>query len=127
MTLACRESLVRLARDFDALIISDDVYDFLWWETDRAATLARAPEASSGETLGVLKAVVPRLVDVDRVLDGGAEREGADGFGNVVSNGSFSKIVGPGVRTGWIEGELLFRFFIFIFLIKFFAMGVKAS
>jgi hypothetical protein len=113
MSLSCREQLVRLARDFDALIICDDVYDFLWWETDRPKTVASAPEATSGETLGVLKAVVPRLVDVDRVLDGGAEREGADGFGNVMSNGSFSKIVGPGVRTGWIEGESIRFLYVF--------------
>ncbi|KAJ4315642.1 Valine--pyruvate aminotransferase [Neodidymelliopsis sp. IMI 364377] len=94
-----REQLVRLARQFDALIICDDVYDFLQWSTD----------TTSSHTI-VDKALVPRIVDVDRILDGGAERTGADGFGNVVSNGTFSKIVAPGIRTGWIQGSEKFAF-----------------
>jgi DNA-binding transcriptional MocR family regulator len=98
MTLSCRRDLVRLAREYDALIVCDDVYDFLWWDASKPGV----PEP--GAAKGVAKAVLPRLVDVDRTLDGGAEeRTGADGFGNVLSNGSFSKICGPGVRTGWAE------------------------
>lgn len=84
---------MRLAREFDALIITDDVYDFLQWES-----------STSPRTLSVDTAVMPRLVDIDRYLDGGAERSGSDGFGNTASNGSFSKIAGPGLRTGWCEG-----------------------
>lgn len=93
MSLKRRQELVRLARDFDALIITDDVYDFLQW-----------PSSLSSQTMSLEKAAMPRIVDIDRDLDGGTEREGADGFGNAVSNGSFSKIFGPGVRTGWVEG-----------------------
>lgn len=93
MTLRRREELVRVARDFDALIVTDDVYDFLQW-----------PSSPNSQTSGLDTAVLPRVVDVDRFLDGGSEREGADGFGNVASNGSFSKICGPGLRTGWVEG-----------------------
>ena len=93
MTLKRREELVRLAREYDALIITDDVYDFLQW-----------PASLTTETLSLDKAILPRIVDVDRYLDGGSERDGADGFGNAASNGSFSKIAGPGLRTGWVEG-----------------------
>jgi DNA-binding transcriptional MocR family regulator len=93
MTLKRREELVRLAREYDALIITDDVYDFLQWPADL-----------STKDLSLDKAILPRIVDIDRYLDGGAEREGADGFGNAASNGSFSKIAGPGLRTGWCEG-----------------------
>jgi DNA-binding transcriptional MocR family regulator len=93
MTLQRREQLVRLAREYDALVITDDVYDFLQW-----------PSSLSAEKLSLDKAILPRIVDVDRYLDGGTEREGADGFGNAASNGSFSKICGPGLRTGWCEG-----------------------
>ena len=102
MSLSARVKLVRLAREFDALIICDDVYDFLAWHIPSTSKLA------SGEAphhvKPILKAAVPRIVDVDRVIDGGSERHGSDGFGNVISNGTFSKICGPGVRTGWIEG-----------------------
>ncbi|KAG9787257.1 PLP-dependent transferase, partial [Aureobasidium melanogenum] len=87
MSLRRREQLVRLARKYDALVIADDVYDLLHWGPSR---------------LG--KAAVPRLVDVDQTLDGGVISE----FGNVVSNGSFSKVLGPGLRTGWTESTELF-------------------
>ncbi|KAH7066832.1 pyridoxal phosphate-dependent transferase [Paraphoma chrysanthemicola] len=93
MSLRRRQELVRVAREFDALVITDDVYDFLQWPSDLTS-----------QTMSLHKATMPRVVDVDRYLDGGAEREGADGFGNAVSNGSFSKICGPGLRTGWCEG-----------------------
>ncbi|KUJ17532.1 PLP-dependent transferase [Mollisia scopiformis] len=87
MSLSHREKLVRLAREFDALVVSDDVYDFLRWPEDQSIDLAT--------DLGPLP---PRLVDIDRAL------EGTNLFGNTVSNGSFSKIVAPGTRVGWAEG-----------------------
>lgn len=93
MSLDRRRSLVQLAREFDALIIADDVYDQLQWPVD--------PPAAGAASLS--KAYLPRLSDIDRTIDGGAEREGADGFGNAMSNGSFSKICGPGMRVGWVE------------------------
>jgi len=90
MTLRRRQALVRLAREFDALVITDDVYDFLQWPLHSHESLETA--------------LLPRIVDVDNALDGGTERAGADGFGNVVSNGSFSKICGPGIGLGgWRE------------------------
>jgi DNA-binding transcriptional MocR family regulator len=96
MSLRRREAVVRLARQYDALIVTDDVYDLLQWPAD--------PGVPIDVQNGIQTAAFPRLVDVDRYLDGGSERAGADGFGNTVSNASFSKILGPGVRTGWIEG-----------------------
>ena len=91
MSLGRRQQLVALARRHDALIVTDDVYDFLQWPSAHANG-APAPD----------RGPLPRLVDVDRDLPGAA----ADGFGNAVSNGSFSKIVGPGFRTGWAEGRV---------------------
>ena len=89
MSLDRRESLVQLARDYDALVITDDVYDMLQW-----------PSSQQSDAGDLTKAFIPRIVDIDRYLDGGP----ADEFGNAVSNGSFSKIVAPGCRTGWAEG-----------------------
>lgn len=82
MTKTRREQLVRLARRHDALVISDDVYDFLNWGPNPP---------------------MPRLTDIDASLDGGP-----GSFGNTVSNGSFSKLLGPGLRTGWAEGTSTF-------------------
>jgi DNA-binding transcriptional MocR family regulator len=98
MSLRRREQLVRLARRYDMLLVADDVYDFLQWPA--AAKQSHGLDSDSGSR----QEYMPRLVDVDRDIDGGAEREGADGFGNACSNGSFSKIAGPGVRCGWVEG-----------------------
>jgi DNA-binding transcriptional MocR family regulator len=94
MPLSHRKKLVQLARKYDALIITDDVYDFLRWPT-------------SSSTSTPSKALLPRLVDIDRTLE---PIPGPDEFGNAVSNGSFSKISGPGVRTGWSEATPKFTF-----------------
>ena len=99
MCLSRRQELVRIARKYDALIITDDVYDQLQW-----------PAAMSWTGHSLETAALPRVVDVDRQWDGGAERSRSDGFGNAVSNGSFSKIVGPGCRTGWAEGTARFTY-----------------
>ncbi|KAJ5089688.1 hypothetical protein N7532_008372 [Penicillium argentinense] len=91
MTSSRRKALVRLARKYDALIICDDVYDFLCWDMNSGTV-------SNGKDL-------QRLVDIDRTLEGAV-----DSFGNVVSNGSFSKLIGPGCRVGWAEGTKDFTF-----------------
>lgn len=89
MSLPQRERLIRLARQYDVLVITDDVYDLLHWPTQQSGNRSR--ESS-----------MPRMVDVDRSL------EGTNEFGNAVSNGSFSKIVAPGVRVGWLESTPAF-------------------
>lgn len=99
MTLRRRKELVRLARRYDALLVADDVYDFLQWPAD-----GRHVDPDSQQTY------LPRLVDIDRDIDGGSERKEADGFGNACSNASFSKIAGPGVRCGWVEGTEKFSY-----------------
>jgi DNA-binding transcriptional MocR family regulator len=46
-----------------------------------------------------LAPIPPRLVDLDRATSPN------DSWGNSLSNGSFSKIVAPGVRVGWAEAS----------------------
>ncbi|KAK2813685.1 hypothetical protein FQN50_000083 [Emmonsiellopsis sp. PD_5] len=110
MSLQRREQLVRLARKYDALIVSDDVYDFLQWPAQpmsqsqmqiaSTSTSVSAAGSSQENQPFPTHALVPRIVDIDRYLDGGP----VDEWGNAMSNGSFSKIVGPGCRVGWAEG-----------------------
>lgn len=95
MSISRREELVRCARDFDALLICDDVYDMLQWSAK--------VNIDGKEQITMDKAQLPRLTDIDRYLEGGTSREGADGYGNVISNGSFSKLCVPGGRCGWVE------------------------
>lgn len=101
MTLRRRQELVQIARRYDALVITDDVYDQLQWLSKHIAK----PSTYDDPSPSLRQALLPRLVDIDRCFQGGAERHGADGFGNVVSNGSFSKLAAPGVRCGWAEGS----------------------
>ncbi|ROW09531.1 hypothetical protein VMCG_02345 [Cytospora schulzeri] len=105
MTLRRRTELVRLARKYDCLVVCDDVYDFLQWPVLK--------DSSSPSAVTKVKPL-PRLSDIDFSL-GPSGHDGpsrADGkwFGHAVSNGSFSKIVGPGIRTGWVEGTQDFAF-----------------
>ncbi|RYP34635.1 hypothetical protein DL767_004195 [Monosporascus sp. MG133] len=108
MSLARREGLVRLARKFDALVICDDVYDQLQWPVTSpdATTLTIADEFPERLT----KALLPRLIDIDLSLGPSphdpSPSSPAHAFGHVVSNGSFSKLSGPGVRTGWTESSV---------------------
>lgn len=104
MSLRRREGLVRLARQYDCLVICDDVYDFLQWPVSPSNSAAAA--ASEEESPLPRIAPLPRLADLDRALGPSAhDARRPDGrwFGHALSNGSFSKIVAPGVRTGWVE------------------------
>ncbi|KAK9670959.1 Valine--pyruvate aminotransferase [Basidiobolus ranarum] len=73
-----RIELVKLAAKYDMLVVCDDVYDILRYE-DHANT----PK---------------RLVAYDYEFN-----KEASGF--VISNGTFSKLFGPGIRLGWVEAK----------------------
>ncbi|ODQ63259.1 PLP-dependent transferase [Nadsonia fulvescens var. elongata DSM 6958] len=86
-SLETRTKLVELARKYDMLIISDDVYDLLSFPANPSAIESQLP---------------PRLVSIDRATlpqDIPADKQ----YGNTVSNLTFSKLLGPGLRVGWQE------------------------
>lgn len=74
--------LIKLARKHDMLIVCDDVYDLL--------------DYREGANLKHNK----RMVYLDReTLPEGEE------YGNVISNATFSKLLGPGLRAGYQESS----------------------
>jgi DNA-binding transcriptional MocR family regulator len=100
MPVSGRTALVHLARKHNSLVICDDVYDFLQWPV-----LPTTPGDGDAVAPGPL---LPRLCDIERAL-----RPTVDdslNFGHTVSNGSFSKMVGPGIRTGWVEATPAFAY-----------------
>ncbi|CAH1271422.1 AADAT [Branchiostoma lanceolatum] len=82
----CRQ-LVQVARRHNILVVCDDVYNTLCYEKDSQGNFVTPP---------------PALVSFDQETDPGF-------LGNVVSNGSFSKILSPGLRLGWIQAPKRIR------------------
>jgi DNA-binding transcriptional MocR family regulator len=68
LSLERRKQLVKLAQKYDLLVVCDDVYHLLHFNGIRPP---------------------PRVVAFDDV---------ESGFGNVISNNSFSKLLSPGIR-----------------------------
>lgn len=90
-----RRQLLLLAAKHNALVITDDVYDFLKWSM-KGTTLSASTIDPSAQ-----KALLPRITDIEQQME--SKIDDKDGFGFSMSNGSFSKILGPGVRTGWAD------------------------
>jgi DNA-binding transcriptional MocR family regulator len=75
-SIETRTKLIELARKYDMLIVSDDVYDML--------------------NYGTVSKPIPKLIHLD--IDSNPTP-----YGNVISNCTFSKIIAPGLRLGWQE------------------------
>ncbi|XP_065082668.1 2-aminoadipate transaminase [Ochlerotatus camptorhynchus] len=81
------KQLIRLARSSEILIACDDVYNLLYYSSDEA------------NSTGKQHLTPPKRLfayDIDDIESDGWK-------GNVISNGSFSKILSPGIRLGWME------------------------
>lgn len=72
--------IVNIAREFELLVFAEDVYNLLTYSMDTDSP-ASPPQ---------------RLFAYDRM-------DAAEYRGNVISNGTFSKILSPGIRVGWME------------------------
>ena len=72
-----RSKLTQLDRKYNMLLITDDVYDLLTYTSDP---------------------IPPRLVTLDSLST-------EEGFGNTISNCTFSKLLAPGLRFGFIQGR----------------------
>lgn len=74
--------LINLARQYDMLIIADDVYDMLNFQ----------------KPLDELPCPPKRFVHLDRETN-----SDPNSYGNTVSNATFSKLIAPGLRFGYHE------------------------
>jgi DNA-binding transcriptional MocR family regulator len=109
MSLRRRQALVELARKYDALVICDDVYDMLQWPVLQTTTELKDDASASKSVPLPPHAVLPRLSDIDFALGRSSYETGSSlHFGHAISNGSFSKLIAPGMRTGWVEGTQAF-------------------
>lgn len=79
---ATKLKLIDIARRYDMLIIADDVYDML----DFSPPFDSLPHPKK------------RFVHLDRET-----LEDPNGYGNTVSNATFSKLIAPGLRFGYHE------------------------
>ncbi|KAF5093308.1 hypothetical protein D0Z00_004129 [Geotrichum galactomycetum] len=85
MSTASRLRLLELARKHDMLILCDDVYDSLAFPDTNIADIP------------------PRIVTLDRATLAESGVDVSKKYGNSVSNLTFSKLLGPGLRVGWQE------------------------
>lgn len=85
-----RKAIYRVAQKHDVYILEDDPYYFLQMQPYKGTNAPDVPAPTSHEEL--LQALVPTLLSMD--IDG-----------RVMRMDSFSKVIAPGMRTGWITAS----------------------
>lgn len=86
-----RQAIYKLAQEYDFLIIEDEPYYFLQMEPYTTDVSARAGK-QVGSHEEFVKAMVPSFLLMDTE-------------GRVIRLDSFSKVLAPGLRIGWIVGQ----------------------
>lgn len=89
-SLKRRKDIYRVAQKHDLYILEDEPYFFLQMQPYTGANAPDVPPPSSHEEF--IKALVPSLLSLD--IDG-----------RVMRMDSFSKVIAPGVRLGWITAS----------------------
>ena len=121
LPVARREALLELARTYGFIVITDDVYHLLDWTPPATDGGSAAPPPSR---LLEMDAAFKRRVASGSCGDGGGgggdgeaeddsytnfdrrgESDSAAELGHVISLGSFTKILAPGLRLGWLESS----------------------
>jgi len=93
-----RQEIYKIAQKHDFIIVEDEPYYFLQMESYVADKAARSSQKVNSHE-DFLKALVPSFLSLDTE-------------GRVIRLDSFSKVLAPGLRLGWIVGQkaLLERF-----------------
>ncbi|EPX71690.1 aromatic amino acid aminotransferase [Schizosaccharomyces octosporus yFS286] len=95
-----KKKIMALARKYDIIIIEDEPYYFLQMDACNATTSeAQIELQDAAENSAILSSFVNRLVPSFLNLDT---------EGRVLRIDSFSKLIAPGSRLGWITGNPLF-------------------
>lgn len=88
-SLARRCEIYQVARDYDLIILEDDPYFFMQMDSYHEGEAADSATNASHGPVDLLDMIVPSYLSMDT-------------DGRVVRMDSFSKVVSPGVRLGWI-------------------------
>jgi hypothetical protein len=115
MSLEKRKRLLRLARRHDFYVVADEVYHLLSWgkgedappprfrEVEREMRLEEGREEATGTTSDEMDDPYFSSPAEDENKNANAQIDEDSVDSRVVSLGSFSKILAPGMRLGWIE------------------------
>lgn len=100
---AKRRALVELARRHAFFILSDEVYHELSWNTEQPARMRHWDMQGSPPDDEVFGGE-DRPLDSDSAEDGAPLRPSLGG--HVIHTSSFTKIMAPGLRLGWLEAPV---------------------